>query len=695
MIGLYILISSALDYENKAFKFGMSMRLDKRWYDYSDIYKDPRYHCIFKISNKLTDKQVKFLEGKILEKTNESRKDTLGNEYRDTNKISYEDFIKISEEVLKEYDINYIIQYEPIFEKPERMINENTDNIEPEELFKIDDPQPITPPVSPPTSPNLTRQETFNDRQYQLDIIEIGYNILMSLFKFYLELATGGGKSVIVFNIFKKIKPDTIVIFTPRKNINKQNISKKYLSLLGKSYNVFDNNSGKCFNSFYKKGKNIIVACIQSYEKIYEYLTKYDMGDVFLWFDEAHWMVENWTNTELTYPQKYILTSENIKYRLFSSASPNTKKVEENENIFGKLLKHINVKDLIELKYLCPIIPYIFEVKEYNVDYCKTILKDFKQYERHWGLSFHNNCINAFNMFYKHYEYYKNGLTYIKPYLLISLTKDILNDERYKNIRLNYDYKDFVKYEEIINSIAYVVKKCDMGYDFSKIDYISLTDKKMGLADLIQCIGRGLRPDKLGENGTNLLKQLYLMIPNYIDEDEVDKYDSIISVMQYLQYDIGLEWNDFKFKGSSDKKNKTKNSNNDYDGEKVIKSKILEATKLKKIVWTYKKLMIYCMNNNIHSNPQYYEYKDKYPLILPDIIPNGFNWCDTYRKHPYYNKIECIEKIKNIMEYNTELEEIDDHDEILDILNGIDTQIPSICLWSFYGGSQSEYLVFN
>ena len=236
---------------------------------------------------------------------------------------------------------------------------------------------PMSPPMTPPDPPvNIDVVEvTFNKRQYQTEIFEIGYNVLMTLFKFYLELATGGGKSVIVFNILKKILPDTIVIFTPRKNINKQNIKKKYLSILGESYNVYDNNSGKYFNSFYKKGKNIIVACIQSYEKIYEYLTKYDMGDVFIWFDEAHWMVENWTNTELTDPQKYILTSENIKYRLFSSASPNAKIVEENENIFGKLLKHINVKDLIELKYLCPIIPYIFDVKEYNVDYCNTILK--------------------------------------------------------------------------------------------------------------------------------------------------------------------------------------------------------------------------------------------------------------------------------------------------------------------------------
>ena len=110
MFGLYILISTALEYENKAFKFGMSMRLEERWYDYSDSESDPRYHCIFKINDKLTDKQVKFLEGKILKKTDKYRKKTKGNEYRDTTKISYEDFIKIAEEVLKFYGINYNIE---------------------------------------------------------------------------------------------------------------------------------------------------------------------------------------------------------------------------------------------------------------------------------------------------------------------------------------------------------------------------------------------------------------------------------------------------------------------------------------------------------------------------------------------------------------------------------------------------------
>ena len=80
-IGLYILISTALIYENKAFKFGMSMRLNERWYDYSDTYSNPRYHCIFEINTKLTDKQVKFLEGEILRATEKFRKDILGNEW--------------------------------------------------------------------------------------------------------------------------------------------------------------------------------------------------------------------------------------------------------------------------------------------------------------------------------------------------------------------------------------------------------------------------------------------------------------------------------------------------------------------------------------------------------------------------------------------------------------------------------------
>ena len=86
-----------------------------------------------------------------------------------------------------------------------------------------------------------------------------------------------------------------------------------------------------------------------------------------------------------------------------------------------------------------------------------------------------------------------------------------------------------------------------MGYDFNKIDYISLTDKKL-LSDLIQCIGRGLRSDNLGLNGINLNKELYLMVPVYLELDKLDNYDNIVTIRQYLLHDIGIDWENIKYK---------------------------------------------------------------------------------------------------------------------------------------------------
>ena len=47
------------------------------------------------------------------------------------------------------------------------------------------------------------------------------------------------------------------------------------------------------------------------------------------------------------------------------------------------------------------------------------------------------------------------------------------------------------------------------------------------------------------------------------------------------------------------------------------------------------------------------------------------------------------------MEENTALEFMEDHEELLEILNSNDSNIPNTCLWSFYGGNQSEFLIFN
>ena len=163
--------------------------------------------------------------------------------------------------------------------------------------------------------------------------------------------------------------------------INSQNISKKYKLILGDEYETFNLSHDKNFDEFIRKpGKKIIAGCITNHRRVYDIINEYNI-DSCIWFDEAHWGIEGWIDKGLNEVQDFLLNSDNIKYRIYTSASPNVEKVENNERIFGELFKEITVKKLIELKYLCNIKPFIFEVQEYNVNYCKTILEDFKNYK--------------------------------------------------------------------------------------------------------------------------------------------------------------------------------------------------------------------------------------------------------------------------------------------------------------------------
>ena len=534
-------------------------------------------------------------------------------------------------------------------------------------------------------------------REYQRNIINLGFDKLSEIGKFYLELATGGGKTFIVFNILKMIKPDTIVIFTPRKNINKQNISDKYLSILEENYNIFDNNSGKSFNSFYKKGKNIIVACIQSYDKIYEYLTKYDMKNVFVWFDEAHWMVENWTNikndrntiikNDRNTIIQYLLKSPSIKYRMFTSASPNHDLIKRNESIFGQLCSPIKVKQLIKDKWLCNIYAHIFTKNIQNANMIHYCLDHFTKFQKSWGLSFHNNCTNAETLFRIHYELYKNKSTSIKPFIDVSNSKELdLSD-----IRLEYDYTNIDVFENIKNSMAYVVQKYSMGYDFEKIDYIIFCDPKLSYKDILQCIGRGTRSDTLGENGTNLNKKLDIMLPTYMEEyDDKSPYEKIAEVLRYLIYDIELEIEDIDFHGTNIYGGAV-TGGKDYRGGDNTRAILLDLLKGGKYSSIKKPDLIQMLKDkDVHDNSSYYRLKENRPdLELPELFSAfpDFTYEETYDNSPYYSKQECIDKIKNIMELN----DIDGDDEDIDYYNEIDSKIPDQALFHFYGGCRNDY----
>ena len=582
-------------------------------------------------------------------------------------------------------------------------------------------------------------------RNYQIDIIEYGINSLIKNKnnKFYLELATGAGKSTIIYNILNNIilknKDNyyTIIIFTPRINISTQNINHKYINIFKNKFNIYDNNKIKRIKTFNNNSYNIISCCIQSYQFIYDnIITKFNINNIIIWFDEAHYTIESWIKLNNHYKQFYLTDNERIIYRLFTSASPNKEIVKNNYDIFGELYSPISVRNLIKDNWLAPIKPHIMELDEMNDDdedennenennkkirkyYTNTILNVFQKFNKNIGLNFHNSCKNAKFAFLSHFNKYinTNTNTNIKPYLLISnenINSNLLEYlDKYSN-DIN-DYKKLLNFEEFHNennnAIAYIVNMYNMGYDNPKIDFLSFADPKLSNKDIIQSIGRGIRPDGLGEDGKNELKINDIIIPIYNNTEETDKYikfTKIKEILQYLIYDIGLDIKDFNIYNKSKNKLLISSSIIDYEEEldesKIIANIIKWDIEPKIEKWNISKITIHLMNNKIHNYNDYLEYislKENKELNLPlDLFKtySNFNFNNTYKNNssPYYHRDECIEAIKKYKNDFIDNDDIDknDNNDIIKFLNEIDKKIPNFLLWYYYGGSIKDYILF-
>ena len=106
------------------------------------------------------------------------------------------------------------------------------------------------------------------------------------------------------------------------------------------------------------------------------------------------------------------------------------------------------------------------------------------------------------------------------------------------------------------------------------------------------------------------------------------------------------------------------------------------------------------MNNKIHNYNLYLEYIEEnkdlnLPLDLFKIYPN-FNFNDTYKSSPYYNRDECIEAIKNYKNDFIDDDEIDkeNNNDILEFLHNKDAKIPNFSLWYYYGGPIKDFILF-
>ena len=545
-----------------------------------------------------------------------------------------------------------------------------------------------------------TKKHDWYVREYQKHIIDDIIIKLFSLYKIYLELATGGGKSYIIYKIMSNIRPETIIIFSPRKKINKQNISKKYLSLLNNEYLVYNCSDSKDFTIFKKKcirenKKIIIVACPQSSnDKVYDIINEYNLRNIFIWFDESHHTIENWVYKFDNKTIKFFL-EDNIKIinRIYTSASPDKEHINKYLNIFGELYSPIKVKELIKLKWLCPIKCKIlqYDIKDFNLT--KWILDGFTEDSKNFGFSFHSRDNNAFTLFYKHYELFINSKTNIKPYLLINDSGlNEINKTKLQKIKVEYNFRDYKHFENTKKSIAYVVKQYDMGYDFKDLDYIVITDPKVAPKDIIQCIGRGVRPDGKGENGRNLEKELLLKLPTYIIEEEYNDYKNIIEVLRYLILDLDIDIEKILIKPMDIKEESEELSNEEYKGTIQNTSILLDLLYSNNILEKVntKSLIKFCKAYKVNTEQDYYRLKELNPsLNLKHNLYEypGFYWknvVDTNNELYYNTKLECkeakralikdFEKKLNVKEYDAFLVNLEDNGWIE--LNKYDKKIP-------------------
>ena len=174
----------------------------------------------------------------------------------------------------------------------------------------------------------------------------------------------------------------------------------------------------------------------------------------------------------------------------------------------------------------------------------------------------------------------------------------------------------------------------------------------MSYSDIIQCIGRGIRPDGLGENGENLYKKLSIMLPVYIESEIDTDFNRIEGVLRYLVHDIDYHFVDMDMKFSLSGNKQLLGEK--YDGKETMQAILLDLLRGGKYsTWKPNEFITLMKNNNIHDRENAYSaFIEKRPeLNLPEdpyrCFPD-FTWEQTFDESPYYSKEECKQKIAQI-----------------------------------------------
>jgi superfamily II DNA or RNA helicase len=533
--GLYILNGSVLKIL-KTIKIGMSEILENRWYDYTSIFSDPYYEIIYIFNDKYTREDILYIEKYILLSTEFMKQNKgLQTEYREYNNVNeIIDCDIFIQDVLNMFGIEYEVIKNPIFNRPERRSTEM--DLLDEELNNLG----ICP---------FERNRNMIQNEYiQETIQELNLNK-----KVLIKAPTGFGKSQMIFKILKKRYGNINVIFTPRKNLNKQMISEKYKKLLGPNFIFYDFSSSsyvedeKLLNNIIEYKKPIlIVLCYQSARTFYEYLIENSlMNEIYIEnviFDEAHFIsswyrknkikfdenisdesssdedelseeeLENYRKFE--YKKFWLLNDSMIENRIFATATP-LESMIQNTHIYGKCIEKIKVHELMNMKILCDIVTIVQQLDEGYPYLIPMIEQCMNQFNKKKGIIYVNNQNNAKTLF----NLFKNHIQGIKVFICIS-------EKNYDNLI------EFDTYME--KSVIITCQKISMGYDNDYIDFICFADPKYSDIDIRQTIGRGLR----WNHQTYENKILHILLPVYKDSfvEDTSKFKLI---KKYLDFIIG------------------------------------------------------------------------------------------------------------------------------------------------------------
>lgn len=483
----------------------------------------------------------------------------------------------------------------------------------------------------------------------QKEYVDDAINNLEQYGKVLIKAPTGFGKTHIMYKIVSQLKPNSILILTPRILLNKQIVEDKYICNYINGYKIYHNSDTKFI--FTGEINIIVTACYQSYDNFIN--TQFDL----VIYDEAH-----------TISEKEIFIES--KYKLFLTATP-TEDMTTKENIFGKIIEKVKVYELINMNILCDFktICKKLEVKKDYADLGLLICNSMKEYNKSKGIIYLNTCDNAIYL-YKHMKKQND----IKIYIYISEKVDVIDNK-------DYDIKEFEK--DTNKAVIISVKKIGYGYDNANIDFICLGDPRNSDIDIRQVIGRGLRykPNKI----------LHILLPIY--PDEIGKQH----IKKYLDYIISECGKDIIIKNSSNnndiKENNKSNNTINYEGDEI-------PTKIINDYCTtgynmFSKFMNFLKVNNVYDEQTYNKLKetmdwmpifgnlrDKYPkFCFRYVHPNNLNYY-WHKEECYQARDKCIEIVKE--KYNFEIFRKLVNSNKYKLINEIDFKIPLQDLEYYY-----------